>query len=128
MAQPMTSTQRRIHMPDGGLPKLLVSLVIGIAVIWALVTLSSMMRQQDALQDFLITLGLSSESVDGGAEGGLSAVTSKLIFAVVAVVVGVGGVWILFWSANNVVETLPLKWQRRVVPYVFIGPALALLI
>ncbi|MCA1713469.1 MAG: sugar ABC transporter permease [Actinobacteria bacterium] len=42
-----------------------------------------------------------------------------------AVVVGVGGVMALFWVLNAIVERLPPRWEHRLKPYVFIGPALA---
>jgi alpha-glucoside transport system permease protein len=46
-----------------------------------------------------------------------------LIGAVIAIVVGVGGVIILFWALNAVVERLPDRWEARLKPLVFIGPA-----
>jgi alpha-glucoside transport system permease protein len=50
------------------------------------------------------------------------------ITAIVAIVWGVGGVWALFSVANFVIEQLPDAWKRRLTPYVFVGPALAILI
>ena len=45
--------------------------------------------------------------------------------ALVAVVVGVGGVVALFWALNAGVERLSPEWETRLKPWVFIGPALA---
>ncbi len=50
---------------------------------------------------------------------------TRLITAATAILVGVGGVMVLFWALNAVVERLPEKWEHRFKPYVFIGPALA---
>ncbi|GAC1545786.1 MAG: sugar ABC transporter permease [Herpetosiphon sp.] len=47
--------------------------------------------------------------------------------ALVAIVWGVGGIAALFTLANMVVESMTQKWQGRIQPYVFVGPAIALL-
>src|SRR3712207_4557404 len=49
----------------------------------------------------------------------------ELLNVLVAIVVGVGGVIALFWVLNALVERLPEKWEHRLKPYVFIGPAVA---
>ena len=51
----------------------------------------------------------------------------KLVIALVAILWGVGGVAALFVLSNWVVERLPEAWRVRVQPYVFVGPALAML-
>ncbi len=51
----------------------------------------------------------------------------KVIEGLVAIGVGVGGAALLFFVLNLLVERLPPKWEERVKPYVFIGPALALI-
>ena len=48
----------------------------------------------------------------------------ELVSVIVAIVVGVGGVMVLFWALNAVVERLPEAWERRIKPYVFVGPAI----
>jgi alpha-glucoside transport system permease protein len=52
---------------------------------------------------------------------------SKLVTAVVAIIWGVGGIGLLFVVSNWVVEQLPELWMTRLRPYVFVGPALAIL-
>lgn len=47
--------------------------------------------------------------------------------ALVAIVWGVGGVAILYWIFNNLVERLPDTWRGRLLPFVFVGPAMAIL-
>ena len=49
----------------------------------------------------------------------------QLLNVVVAILVGVGGVVALFWLLNALVERLPETWETRLKPYVFIGPAVA---
>ena len=48
--------------------------------------------------------------------------------AVVAIVWGVGGVAALYWIFNWIVERMGDPWRARLQPFVFIGPAVAMLI
>ncbi|MFC1960558.1 carbohydrate ABC transporter permease [Chloroflexota bacterium] len=50
------------------------------------------------------------------------------LITVVAIVWGVGGVALLYFVANWMVELLPLEWAGRLQPFVFVGPAVAILI
>jgi alpha-glucoside transport system permease protein len=52
---------------------------------------------------------------------------NRLVVATVAIVVGVGGVFALFWAMNRLVDLLPKRAREGVRPYVFVGPALVLL-
>ncbi len=51
----------------------------------------------------------------------------KIINAVLAVLAGVGGAMVLYFVLNLVVERLPGKWEHRVKPFVFVGPAVLLI-
>ena len=51
----------------------------------------------------------------------------QIITALVAVIWGVGGVAALFAVANVLVEALPGTWGARIQPYIFVGPAIAIL-
>jgi len=51
----------------------------------------------------------------------------QLIIVLVAIIWGVGGVAVLFLVSNWVVEQLPNEWVRRLQPFVFIGPAVAIM-
>ncbi len=51
----------------------------------------------------------------------------KWLMTLVAIVWGVGGVAALYWVFNWLVEMLPLAWTQRLQPFVFVGPALAIL-
>jgi alpha-glucoside transport system permease protein len=50
-----------------------------------------------------------------------------LFIAIVAIIWGVGGIAALFFLSNWLVERLGGKWRARLQPYVFVGPALAML-
>lgn len=52
----------------------------------------------------------------------------KLVIAFVAIVWGVGGVAALFLVANAFVERLGEVWRNRLLPFIFVGPAMAILI
>jgi len=54
-------------------------------------------------------------------------VFAKLLLAVIALLVGVGGIWLLFLGVGGAVGLLQAKWRDRILPWVFVGPALALL-
>jgi alpha-glucoside transport system permease protein len=52
----------------------------------------------------------------------------QLIIVLIAILWGVGGVLLLFTTANFFVEQLPRKWTERLQPFIFVGPALLMLI
>jgi alpha-glucoside transport system permease protein len=49
------------------------------------------------------------------------------VITLVAIVWGVGGVGLLYWIFNSLVEKLPGVWTERLLPFVFVGPAMAIL-
>jgi alpha-glucoside transport system permease protein len=52
---------------------------------------------------------------------------NRLLVVGVALVVGVGGVFALYWAMNRVVDVLPERYREGVRPYIFVGPALVIL-
>lgn len=52
---------------------------------------------------------------------------AKLLLAAIALLVGVGGIWLLFTGASAIVERFPPRIRDRVLPVVFIAPAVLLL-
>jgi alpha-glucoside transport system permease protein len=52
---------------------------------------------------------------------------AKLLLAAIALFVGVGGVWLLYTAVTSVVERFNPKTRDRVMPWVFVAPALLLL-
>ena len=53
---------------------------------------------------------------------------AKIVLGLVALVVGVGGIWMLYIGVSAVVGLLNPTWQGRVLPWVFVIPAIALLV
>jgi alpha-glucoside transport system permease protein len=51
----------------------------------------------------------------------------KVVIVLVAIVWGIGGVALLYIVANWLTEKLPPVWQGRILPFVFVGPAIAIL-
>ena len=51
----------------------------------------------------------------------------KLLSALVAIIWGVGGVALLYLVSNWLIEQLPDEWVARLQPFVFVGPAMAIL-
>ena len=52
---------------------------------------------------------------------------SRIVVVVVAVVIGVAGVFALYYGLDRLTNELPERWSERVRPWVFVGPALVLL-
>jgi alpha-glucoside transport system permease protein len=52
---------------------------------------------------------------------------SKAGVALVALIVGVGGVWVLYLAFDHLVSFLPDNLREGVRPFVFVGPAVAIL-
>ena len=51
----------------------------------------------------------------------------RFVIITVAILWGVGGVALLYWVFNGIVEQLPDQWTARLQPFVFVGPAIAIL-
>ncbi len=52
---------------------------------------------------------------------------SKVLLAIVALAVGVGGIWMIYTGASAIVGLLHPRHQERILPWVFVVPALGLL-
>ncbi len=51
----------------------------------------------------------------------------QFVIVIVAIIWGVGGVGLLYLVSNWLVEKLPRNWTRRLQPFVFVGPGIAIL-
>ena len=49
------------------------------------------------------------------------------VIVLVALVVGVGGIFLLYWAMDFAVNRMPEAWRESVRPWVFVGPALVVL-
>jgi alpha-glucoside transport system permease protein len=52
----------------------------------------------------------------------------KWFVAIVAIIWGVGGAALLYFVSNWLVEQLPSEWVRRLQPFLFVGPAMMILV
>ncbi len=48
----------------------------------------------------------------------------KILNAVLAIVGGIGGAMLLFWLLNKLAESLKGRWEDRIKPWMFAGPAI----
>jgi len=51
-------------------------------------------------------------------------VAIKFLNAILAIIGGIGGAMILFWILNKLAEATGRKWEDRIKPYAFAGPAI----
>ena len=54
-------------------------------------------------------------------------IINKLLSVFLAIIIGSGGVIGLFYLANYLVNLLPRKWRSRVIPWIYLSPALLVL-
>ena len=52
---------------------------------------------------------------------------NRVVIVGVAILVGVAGIFGLYWAMNRTVELLPERYREGVRPWVFVGPALVIL-
>jgi alpha-glucoside transport system permease protein len=83
--------------------------------IWALRILSALVIPAVMFVFFLTFTFLQDPTVN------------KAIQIVVAIIVGVGGVWLLYWAMDRTVSLLPERAAAGVRPFVFVGPAIIIL-
>lgn len=50
--------------------------------------------------------------------------STKIMSAVLAIIGGIGGAIIIFWILNKLAESLKGRWEDRVKPWMFAGPAI----
>jgi alpha-glucoside transport system permease protein len=112
------------------LARLLLALAAAAAVVVLLARGLDLIQDRQGVEAFLgeafQRLGIRNDAVSL-TEGGLTALSGKLTLAAIALVIGVGGAWGVYWAANNLVAQLPDRWRDRAVPFVFVGPAIVLL-
>jgi alpha-glucoside transport system permease protein len=93
---------------------------------WGVGFLADPQGPENLLAGVYDTIGLTGEAAAIRAYG-VPSITSKLILAVVALALGVGGVWAVYLGANTLIERLGAAWRERFLPWLFVGPALLLL-
>jgi alpha-glucoside transport system permease protein len=58
------------------------------------------------------------------AFAGFNPVVGKILQGVVALVLGIGGVWALYFAGNAIIEAFPPRVTARLRPYLFVLPAI----
>ena len=113
-------TWRILLMPIG-------VLLGAVGIVLGLMFLSDRQSAANAVAVLWDILGNTSEA-NALRSGGGDQTLAKLLALVVAVIVGVGGIWLFFAGINAIVERfLPERTARRIIPWIFVGPALVLL-
>jgi alpha-glucoside transport system permease protein len=101
--------------------------LVGVAVIvGGVIFLADPKSAANLLASFYDLLG-NTAGADALRNGTGDQFYAKLILAVIALAVGVGGVWMVYAGASSFVSLLKPRLQARIIPWVFVVPALALL-
>lgn len=109
----------RFVVPVAGL----VGLVLCIAGIRVLLDPHGAQNVLASIYDALGNASGATELRNGQGDQGLA----KILLATIALAVGVGGIWLLYLGVGGLVERLRPAWRDRILPWVFVGPALILL-
>jgi alpha-glucoside transport system permease protein len=110
---------RRLLVPFGAIAGIVV-ILIGLKV------LADPLAGQHLLANIYELLGNNEGAADLRRNAG-DVTQAKLLLAGLALVVGVGGVWMLYIGASALVGLLNPNAQSRIIPWVFVVPALLLL-
>lgn len=129
MSTATAAARARPRTTIGGFARRIVAPLAGVAALglawWSIGFLADPAGPEHLLIGIYDAIGLHGEA-DAIRALGIPSLTSKLMLAAVALVVGVAGVWLVYMGANAVVERLHPGWRARVLPWVFVGPALLL--
>jgi alpha-glucoside transport system permease protein len=119
-----------IDRPAGDLAGRLVRVVAAISALIVIWISLDIIRDPDgparlyaAFYD-LIGQGTTAQAI---RDRGMDPVQAKLSVMAIALVIGTVGVWLLYVGLNGAVDMLGAGWRERVRPYVFLGPAVAML-
>ncbi|MFN8519785.1 MAG: sugar ABC transporter permease [Chloroflexota bacterium] len=115
---------------EGGWRLLLMPIGVLVGAVGIVLGLIFLADRQQAANVAAILWDLVGNTGEATAlrRGGGDQTIAKLVSLVVAVVVGVGGVWLFYTGANAMVQRfLSERSARRIVPWIFVGPALVLL-
>ncbi len=123
-------TNASVANPPRAGRRLLLAVAGLVAVLVALWLATGFLKAEAATARFLASaydlVGLDQQAALM-EQYGLNPTVDKLVIALVALVVGIAGIWALFIATNAVVDELGSRWMERVRPWVFVFPAAALL-
>ncbi len=104
-----------------------IGAIIGlVGIVLGLIFLSDNQNSANLAALFYELIG-ESEQANRLRLSGAADLPSKLVGLVAALIIGVGGVWLFYAGLNVLVERLGSPWSNRLMPWVFVGPALLLL-
>jgi alpha-glucoside transport system permease protein len=101
----------------------LIGLPVAAAGVWVLIQPHGGQNLLASIYD-LIGNSAGAEALRNGQGDQFIA---KILLAAIALFVGVGGIWVLFTGASSLVERFPPKIRDRILPWIFVAPALLLL-
>jgi alpha-glucoside transport system permease protein len=113
------STLRKLLVPLGAILGLVI-LVVGIKIF------ADPLAGQHLLANIFDALG-NHEAADALRTGQGETGLAKFLLAMLALVIGVGGIWLMYTGVSALVGLLSPSWQGRILPWVFVVPALLLL-
>ena len=79
------------------------------------------------LYAFLLDALGQATTAEGLRSDGLDPLAAKLTIMAIALAIGIGGIWALYIGLNAATDLLGRRWGGRVRPYIFIAPAVVLL-
>ncbi len=104
-----------------------IGAIVGlVGIVLGLIFLSDNQNSANLAALFYELIG-DSEQANRLRLSGAADLPSKLVGLVAALLIGVGGVWLFYSGLNVLVERLGSPWSLRLMPWVFVGPALLLL-
>lgn len=119
-----------VNRPTGDLAGRLIRVVAAVTalvLIWVgLDIIRDPLGPERLFTSFYDLIG-QTPTADAIRERGLDPVQSKLSVMAIALVIGTGGVWLLYVGLNGAVDLFGGHWGERIRPYVFLGPAVAML-
>jgi alpha-glucoside transport system permease protein len=118
-AQDRGDLVRRVLLPVGA--------ILGIVIIVVGLRVMADPRAGQNLLAFIYDLTGNTEGAAALRQNRGDLVLAKVVLAAVALVIGVGGIWMLYSGASAIVGLLKPALQERILPWVFILPALLLL-
>jgi alpha-glucoside transport system permease protein len=123
----VTSPRARRPAPQVGRLAAPVALVVALGLFWVAF---EFLRDQAGVARLIASIygmvGLNGPA-DALLQNGLEPVVGKLLLAVIAIAIGIGGVWLLFVGMNGIVDLFGVRVRERIRPYVFVGPAIVML-
>src|SRR3954467_8679176 len=102
----------RYLLPIGGL--------IGIVIVGiGLIFLADQHGAQNLLASFYDLIG-NPDAAAGVRNGTSDQLLAKLLLAIVALLAGVGGIWLLYAGLASLVGLTKPKTQERIIPWIFV--------